>query len=315
MPIPTNPPPSVPTPVLPPTAPQPTTPPTAPPALPPRVATGASRVLPAGTPTPGTPDTETPDRAPLVPPAPPGPPTDDAGVDEPSSFFSVFRRPVVLIAFGILAVAALGSLVYYLFFRPEPITLEARLIVIPLPAPTIDMITVENPTDFTAGLPLATLTYGLTAIEEMPSTAHATWPERFAEGWTLTYCDGSDSVMTVSAIQHYHEEDATAAFEALWSQAEAEAQATAVQASPSPSPSASPAPLVERLPVMAGDVQVGESFRITTEITETIEGEEGTEPTEVTREVVAITWRNTTGVFIMVADPAVIDDLFLEYGL
>lgn len=234
--------------------------------------------------------------------------------DEDHSFFRLFRRPVVLIGAGILAVAILGSLVYYLFFRPEPIVLEAPVVVIPLPTPTVDVIAIESPTDFSAALPLATMTYGLTAIEQMPLSAHATWPARFVEGWTLTYDDGSGSIMTVTAIQHYHEEDATEAFETLWSQAES-AEGLAIAASPSPSPSASTAPLVERLPVMSGDTQVGESFKVVSTITETIPGKEGAEPTEVTREVAVITWRNATGVFIMTADPAVIDVLFLEYGV
>jgi len=35
--------------------------------------------------------------------------------------------------------------------------------------------------------------------------------------------------------------------------------------------------------------------------------------TPTTRDVARIIWRNTTGVFIMTADPSVIDELFLEY--
>ncbi|MCJ7826945.1 MAG: hypothetical protein MUP36_01710 [Demequinaceae bacterium] len=221
---------------------------------------------------------------------------------------------------GILAASLLGSLVYYLFFLPEPVVLAPAVVVIPLPTPTFDALVPTDPTDFVAGLPLATLTYGLMTIEEMPSAAHAVWPERFAEGWSLTYGDGSGSVVTVAAYQHYHEEDAIAAFEELWTLAEAAAQdaasqEAALEASPSPSPSASPTVLLERQPVTSHGILVGESFKTFAEITETIEGDEGTEPTEVTREIAIITWRNSTGVFIMTADPAVIDDLFLEYGV
>jgi hypothetical protein len=175
-----------------------------------------------------------------------------------------------------------------------------------------------DPTSFVGRLPWSTMTYGLTTVEEMPSSARTTWPERYAEAWLLTYTDGSD-FMTVEAYQHYHEDDAIAAFEALWAEAEAAAQATAPEPSPEPSPeptpSVSPAPLVERHPVHANRIQVGESFKTTTEVTETIEGDEGSDPVEVTREIAVVTWRNATAVFIMTTDAAVVDDLFLEYGV
>lgn len=229
--------------------------------------------------------------------------------------------PGVLIGLGLLAASLLGSLVYYLFFRPDPVVLASEIVIIPLPTPTFDVHIPPDPTTFVASLPWSTMTYGLTEVEEMPSSARATWPERYAEAWVLTYAESPDATMTVEAYQHYHEEDAIAAFEGLWSEAEAAAQEAAPEPSPLPtaapaaSPSASPAPLVERHPVTADGVQVGESFKTTMEITETIEGEEGSEPVEVTREVAVITWRNSTAVFIMTADPSVIDDLFLEYGV
>jgi len=315
-------PPTLPQPVRPPQVPVPGQQPIPPQGLPqtppPRVATGATRVIPSGIPTPSSPF---PGVSPAAPsstgaefpgsatPSPPGPPKDDDdGTSRP-----FFRRPLVLVGAGLLAASLIGGLVYYLFFRPEPIILDPEVVVIPLPTPTIDVVTIDNPTDFQAGLPDATLAYGLVAVEDVSSSERATWPERFAEGWGLTYDDGSGLTMTVTAIQHYHEDDAIAAFEALWTEANlAEGSAGA---SPSLSPSASPATLIERHPVMSGDTQVGESFKVVTEVTETVVGDDGVETPGLTREVAIITWRNATAVFVMTADPSVIDDLFLEYGV
>ena len=267
---------------------------------------GATRVLPSTTPTPIP--------APGVPtfgtvPGPTGPSAPSRSDDDGHVPF--YRRGLVLISGGIVVAAALAGLLYYLFFRPPPIILAPHVVTIPLPTPTVSMVVPDSPTAFEASLPNADLTYGLTAIEETPLEATALWPARFAESWTLTYGTGSET-MTVVAYQHYHEADATAAFEALWTQAEASAEAASTGASPSPAADPSPtasasAPgLVERTPVIAGGVQVGESFKVLTDATDS----GGT-----TTRVAVITWRNATGVFIMTADPAAIDDLFLEYAL
>lgn len=209
------------------------------------------------------------------------------------------------------AAAVVGSLVYYLFFQPPPVVLDAQLVVIPLPTPTIETVVPPPDSDFASALPRSTLTYGLTDVEEVPLIVHTTWPARFVEGWTLTYEDGAGGTMTVEAYQHYHEDDAIAAFEALVAAQEAEeAAAAALEPSPSPSPSASPEGSLERFPVMVDGIQVGESVKFLTTVTEPGIDEDAT-PT--TRDVARIIWRNTTGVFIMTADPSVIDELFLEY--
>jgi hypothetical protein len=228
--------------------------------------------------------------------------------DTPRSFF---RQRIVLIGLAMVGVALLASLVYYLFFRPPPVTLAPQMVVIPLPTPTVEMVTLPTDSDFASALPESTLTFGLTAIEKMPLSVHATWPARFVEGWILTYEDGSGSTMTVDAYQHYHEDDAITAFEALVAAADT---SVGLDAAPSPSPSASVAPpsSLERFPVTADGIQVGESVRFLTTITEEVEEEDAT---PITRDVARIVWRNATGVFIMTADPSVIDQLFLEFGV
>lgn len=269
---------------------------------------GATRVLPSGVDVTGFGIPSTP--TPLVPPAPSGDGGDDDGR------VPLYRSLGAKIGAGILVAAAIGAGVYVAFLQPEPITLAPHVSVITLPTPTIEATFLPSPTDFVAALPPATLTYALTDVEEAANTQRAVWPARYAEAWYLTYGDGSGATMTVDAYQHYSEEAATAAFESLWAEQEAIAGAEAGIA-PSPDPAASPNPsdspdgadLAERHPVMSGEVQVGESFQFSAQITE---GEEGA---ETTRDVAIIVWRNLTGVFIMTADPATIGDLFLEYGI
>jgi len=67
--------------------------------------------------------------------------------------------------------------------------------------------------------------------------------------------------------------------------------------------------------VSVGSVEVGKSFTVTKDVTESVPNPAGGDPTEVTQHVAVVTWQNGTGVFVMTADPAVIGDLFTEYGL
>jgi hypothetical protein len=236
--------------------------------------------------------------------------------DEDDRAVPLYRSLGAIIGAGLLVVAGVAALLFNTVLRPAPVVIEGDLSVIPLPTPVIDAVVPDSPTDFVAALPATTLTFALTGVEAVPNTQRAIWPERYAEAWYLTYSDGSGATMTVDAYQHYKEDAAIAAFEALWAEQEAAAEAAAgIATSPDPaaSPDASAAPngttLTERSPVMSGDTQVGESFQFSASITE---GEEGS---EITRDVTVIVWRNLTAVFIMTADPAQIGDLFLEYGL
>lgn len=310
--------------------------PGAPLAGPDRVATGATRVLPSDA---GSPPFGVPASAQTFPGSPGfGGPAVGGRVAPPSASStgankvtdkgkkakrdsdgrSFFRRPLFLIALAVVVLGGLGSLVYYLFFRPAPIYLDPVVVTIALPTPATSPASTDIGSDFAAALPNQTLTYGLTTIEDVPSTAHLPWQGRTVEHWMLTYEDGSGSDMTVIALQYYHENDAVAAFESAVAAEEAAANTPIVSASPSsePSPSASaPAALLTTLtrsPVIAGGVQVGESVRVLTTITEGA-NDDGTGGT--TRQLAKIIWRNSTGVFVMTADPDVIDDLFLEYGV
>jgi hypothetical protein len=67
--------------------------------------------------------------------------------------------------------------------------------------------------------------------------------------------------------------------------------------------------------ISVNKVEVGKSFKVIKNVTETVPDPAGGDAKEVTHEVAVVTWQNGTGVFVMTADPAVIDDLFLDYGL
>jgi hypothetical protein len=242
------------------------------------------------------------------------------GDDEtPTSNPGFFERPLVLVVLGIFALVGIGSGVYLMFLKPAPITLPARTYNIPLATPTFAPIAPTGKSSFLAALPPADLEYGLRTAEPNVMRPVTAWPTRFSEEWLLTYDGGAGKTMTVEAVQHYSLETATKAFDALLAAAQAEATPTQSTPKPSPSTSASVAPTV--VPgitmgvVNVNKVQVGKSFKVAKTITESVANPAGGAATDVTRKVAIVTWQNGTAVFVMTADPAVIDGLFTEYGL
>lgn len=286
-----------------PTAPLPPTPGSTP-------AGGASRAAAA----PAADEAPEPRRRFLGIPLPaPRPATEPGDADGRSTLQMLLHSLPVRIAAGVAVASLIAGGLFATVLRPAPVVLPPHVINIPLPAPTFAPVAVENPTEFLAVLPTATLTYGLTAYESYDAEAITSWPARFAESWFLTYGDGSGSEMTVIAVQHFSEEDALSAWNALV----AGYVATSDPGDPTPAPQPSPlGTLVDGpSPVMTGNVQAGESITVQVEITETVEGAAGEEPTERTRTVTQVIWRNGNGVFVMTSDAANIADLFLEYGV
>ncbi|HEX7589405.1 MAG TPA: hypothetical protein VF362_00315, partial [Demequinaceae bacterium] len=268
-----------------------------------------------------------------VPASSGGPAGDDGDGDEPSNRIAAFfERASVLVVLGLFAFVGIGSGVYLLFFRPEPVVMPPSVHTIPRPTPTFEPLVVTDATDFLAALPKMDLAYGLRSAESTVMRPVTVWPSRFAEEWLLTYDAGAGGTMTVQAVQHYKLEVATSTYQHLLDVATAEALA-ARSAGPSPSPGASPAVSPSPAPstsanpsptdapgmvmgtVYVDKVEVGKSFKVVKDVTESVADPAGGDPTEVTRKVAVVTWQNGTGVFIMTADPAVIDDLFLGYGL
>lgn len=238
---------------------------------------------------------------------PPSIPTRHAetgGDHEPRPRF--WRRLSVWISLGLIAAAGIALALLATVFRPDAIVLEPRVILDPLPTPSVSPIATAGESDFLDALPRATIDFGLTAYEALPSGDIYAWPTRAAEGWVLTYVGPDGETMTVTAVQHYNEPDAIAAFEAL-------APPPFVDLEPTPSPTATPEPSPSVIPVNRGEVRVGgtvvgESVRV--QISAVVP-EEG----EPTPEQAQITWRNGTAVFVMLGAPHVVDALFLEYGV
>ena len=213
-----------------------------------------------------------------------------------------------------------------MFFKPDPVIIAPHVYNIPLPSPTFEPLAVTDATDFLASLPTTDMSYGLRTAESTVMRPVTVWPSRFAEEWLLTYDDGAGGTMTVQAVQHYKVDAATSAYERLLELATAEALA-AQPAGPSPSPGVAPSPSTSASPsptevpgivlgtVYVDEVEVGKSFTVIKDVTESVPDPAGGDPTQVTQRVAVVTWQNGTGVFIMTADPAAIDDLFTEYGL
>ena len=266
-------------------------------------------------------------RGPSAPDNAPPPTSFEEDADAPlKGIRAFFERASVLIVLGLFALIGLGSGVYLTFFRPEPVVLAPRVYNIPLPTPTFEPFVPTQSTDFFAALPATNLAYGLRNAQTSFMRPVTVWPTRFAEEWLLTYDDGAGGTMTVQAVQHYTLETADKAYQSLLDSAAAESLA-AQSVDPSPSASASPAaspsasasptsvPGLETGIVRVDSIEVGQSFKVIKDITESIADPDGGEPTEVTRTVAMVTWQNGTAIFIMTADPAVIDDLFLDYGI
>ena len=258
--------------------------------------------------------------------APPSASFGEGDDEPPTGIRGFFERASVLIVLGLFALIGLGSGVYLTFFRPEPVVLAPHVYNVPLPTPTFEPFVPTQSTDFLAALPATDLAYGLRNAQPSFMRPVTVWPTRFAEEWLLTYDDGAGGTMTVQAVQHYTLETADTAYQSLFDAASAEivdAQSVdpspSASASPGASPSASASPTsvpgLETGVVRVDTIEVGQSFKVVKDITESIADPGGGEPTEVTRRVAMVTWQNETAIFIMTADPAVIDDLFLEYGV
>ena len=243
--------------------------------------------------------------------------------DEPSGGIGgFFERASVLIVLGLFALVGVSAGVYLTFFRPEPVVLAPTVHFIPLPTPSFSPSAPPGDTAFAAAFPATDLTYGLKSAEQDVWKPVKAWPSRFAEEWHLTYEDASGDTMTVQAVQHYSAADAKSAFDSFLAAAQADiASAADAQAAATPSPSTSPSPSPSATPglvigiVRVDGAQVGQSFTVIKDVTETSDNPDGGDPIETTRQVAEITWQNGTAVFVMTADPSVANDLYLEYGL
>ncbi|WP_062077104.1 hypothetical protein [Demequina globuliformis] len=118
-----------------------------------------------------------------------------------------------LIAVGLLVLGGIGFAAYQLFFAPEDVELTPEVLVEAPPEATLDPITLDEPTDFLAAMPGTVGTFAMTAASPVEAD-DAGLTARAAEVNDVTYSDGTTD-MTVRAIQHYNEDDATEQYTAL----------------------------------------------------------------------------------------------------
>lgn len=162
-----------------------------------------------------------------------------------------WRSTVFLIIVGLLVMGGLGFAAWMLFGpEDDTVALTPEVLVEPAAEATIEPITIDNPTDFQAAMPSTVGAFSMTGIAA-PNVADAGLSARAAEIADLTYSDGSTD-LTVRAIQHYNEADATAQFEALAADG------------------------TDRQPVEVGDAQVGERATVAVDGGEQIVWRNGT---------------------------------------
>ena len=156
-----------------------------------------------------------------------------------------WRSVPFLVIVGLLVMGGIGYAVYALVApQAAPVQLTPEVIVEAPAEPTVEPITLEDPTDFQAAMPVVVGTYALTALES-PDPRAAGLEVRAAEVDDLTYSDGQTEV-GLRAIQHFDAEAATAQFESI------------------------AAGGTERENVMAGDTPVGERATVTTDAGEAL---------------------------------------------
>ena len=124
------------------------------------------------------------------------------------------KRWIWWLLLGLVVAAGAGILIYRTFLLPEPLTLPVPTITANPSAPSIEPISIEEPTDFVAALPDTVKTNVLVDYESIDPVTEPTLPARVAEHYTLSYDTGAGRAdYVVEAYQHYNEDDAQVAYE------------------------------------------------------------------------------------------------------
>ncbi|WP_084077447.1 hypothetical protein [Demequina sp. NBRC 110057] len=124
-----------------------------------------------------------------------------------------YRGVVFLTAMGVVVLAAIAYGVYLLLDSPEEVTIAAPEVVEVQAEPTIDPVALEDPSDFLAAMPTTVGAFAMTEAAAVEPD-EAGLDTRVAEVDDLVYRDG-DTTLTLRAIQHYDETDATEQYDAL----------------------------------------------------------------------------------------------------
>ncbi|WP_084128232.1 hypothetical protein [Demequina sp. NBRC 110055] len=163
----------------------------------------------------------------------PPPPTDEHSTPW-------YRGAIFLTLVGLIVLGGIIYVAYTLVSPPaEDVEIAAPRVVEVAAEPTVEPVTLENPTDFLAAMPATVGVYSMTEATMVEEDA-AGLETRVAEVDDLTYSDG-ETTLELRALQHYDEADATEQFDAL-SQGGTDSQ-----------------------PVTAGGAQVGQRVTLTGE--------------------------------------------------
>ena len=124
------------------------------------------------------------------------------------------RRLVLWIVLGAVIAAGAGTLVYRMYFLPEPVTLPVPTATAQAPTATAEPMKITDSSDFVAAMPTTVGTNVLVDYKVTDTVGDTTLPARAAEHVRLAYGPGSSSkIFTVEAYQHYNVADATTAYD------------------------------------------------------------------------------------------------------
>ncbi|SEJ09471.1 hypothetical protein [Demequina mangrovi] len=119
--------------------------------------------------------------------------------------------PLILI--GLILLGAAFAAAWLLLLRPEAVTLPEQSVLTAPSEPaasTLEPFVAEDPTPFLAAMPTVAGDWTLTDATPIDVDEDKALPDRVAEGYSLTYSDGTATVV-VRARQLYSEDDAAKA--------------------------------------------------------------------------------------------------------
>lgn len=142
------------------------------------------------------------------------------GGDDGANSRSLWTSTPFLVMIGLIVMSGLGFAAYLLFLQPTSVPLPTETVVAAPPTPTLEPISPLDTTEFAATLPTKVGVYALTANTTMLAAnpdsipEGAELPDGVAEHHTLTYSDGTHTIM-VDVWQHYDVAAAQATFKGL----------------------------------------------------------------------------------------------------
>lgn len=125
-----------------------------------------------------------------------------------------WRKTWLLILVAVVVLAGVGTLVYRLFFLPEPIILPAPVVTEAPPAPTIEPVELEDASPLLDAMPQEVSTLVMTSYVNLEVIGDKDLPARASEHLVLTYGEQTaQATFTVNVYQFYNVDEAQSAFD------------------------------------------------------------------------------------------------------